>query len=46
MSPASAVHLEFSAQYADIDQGKELKDGLFVALQIGDTLWFISCPYA
>ena len=39
MNPASTINLEFSAEHADFGKGKELKDGLSVALQIGDTLW-------
>lgn len=41
MNPTSTVNLEFSSEHADFGKGKgkELRDGLSVALQIGDTLW-------
>ena len=39
MKPTSAIDLEFSAEYANLGKGKELRDGLSVALQIGNTLW-------
>ncbi len=39
MSSISTVNLEFSPEHADLGKGKELRDGLSVALQIGDTLW-------
>jgi len=39
MNPTGTVSLEFSSEHADIAKGKELRDGLSVALQIGNTLW-------
>ena len=39
MNPTSTINLEFSFEHADLGKGKELRDGLSVALQIGDTLW-------
>lgn len=39
MKPTSTVNLEFIPKHAVIGKGKELRDGLSVALQIGDTLW-------
>lgn len=39
MNPTSTINLEFSSDHADFGKGKELRDGLSVALQIGDTLW-------
>ncbi|MFA6179113.1 MAG: DUF3616 domain-containing protein [Candidatus Methylopumilus sp.] len=39
MNPTSTINLEFSPEHADVGKGKELRDGLSVALQIGDTLW-------
>lgn len=39
MNPTSTINLEFSTENADFGKGKELRDGLSVALQIGDTLW-------
>ena len=39
MNPTSTINLEFSSEHADLGKGKELRDGLSVALQIGDTLW-------
>ncbi|HSH73112.1 MAG TPA: DUF3616 domain-containing protein [Methylophilaceae bacterium] len=39
MKPTSTVLLEFNPQRDNLGKGKELRDGLSVALQIGDTLW-------
>ena len=39
MKPKSTINLEFSSEYANLGKGKELRDGLSVALQIGGTLW-------
>ena len=39
MKPTSTIDLEFSSKYANLGKGKELRDGLSVALQIGNTLW-------
>lgn len=39
MKPSSTVDLEFHPERDDLGKGKELRDGLSVALQIGDTLW-------
>ena len=39
MKPTSNIDLEFSFKYANLGKGKELRDGLSVALQIGSTLW-------
>ena len=39
MKPTSTIDLEFSSKYANLGKGKELRDGLSVALQIGSTLW-------
>ncbi len=39
MKPTSTVHLEFSPERDGLGKGKKLRDGLSVALQIGDTLW-------
>jgi len=39
MKPTSTVQLHFNPQRDDLGKGKELRDGLSVALQIGDTLW-------
>jgi hypothetical protein len=39
MKPTRTVNLEFSPKHAVIGKGKALRDGLSVALQIGDTLW-------
>jgi hypothetical protein len=39
MKPSSIVLLEFDPQLDDLGKGKKLRDGLSVALQIGDTLW-------
>lgn len=39
MKPTSTVDLEFHPERDDLGKGKELRDGLSVALQIGDTLW-------
>jgi hypothetical protein len=39
MNTASVVLLEFDPQRDDLGKDKELRDGLSVAVQIGDTLW-------
>ena len=39
MTPTKTVLLEFNPVRDDLGKGKELRDGLSVALQIGDTLW-------
>ena len=39
MKPSSTVDLEFHPARDDLGTGKELRDGLSVAVQIGDTLW-------
>ncbi len=39
MKTISTIDLEFSSKYANLGKGKELRDGLSVALQIGSTLW-------
>ncbi|MET0962281.1 MAG: DUF3616 domain-containing protein [Noviherbaspirillum sp.] len=39
MKPDSIVLLEFDSKLGDLGKGKKLRDGLSVALQIGDTLW-------
>ena len=39
MNAASAVLLEFHPERDDLGKDKELRDGLSVAVQIGDTLW-------
>ena len=39
MKPSSTVDLEFDPERDDLGKGKELRDGLSVALQIGDSLW-------
>lgn len=39
MKPTSIVLLEFHPERDDLGKGKELRDGLSVALQIDDTLW-------
>lgn len=39
MKPAKTVLLEFNPVRDDLGKGKELRDGLSVALQVGDTLW-------
>lgn len=39
MMPTSIVLLEFDPQLDDMGKGKKLRDGLSVALQIGNTLW-------
>lgn len=39
MNPTSTVDLEFNPARDDLGKDKKLRDGLSVALQIGDTLW-------
>ncbi len=39
MSPSNIVLLEFHPVRDDLGKGKELRDGLSVALQMGSTLW-------
>jgi hypothetical protein len=39
MNPTSTVDLEFNPDRDDLGKDKELRNGLSVALQIGDTLW-------
>ena len=39
MNPAKTIDLEFNSKYANLGKGKELRDGLSVALQVGNTLW-------
>jgi len=39
MNPTSTVDLEFNPERDDLGKDKELRDGLSVALQIGDSLW-------
>jgi len=39
MNPTSTVDLEFDPDRDDLGKGKKLRDGLSVALQIGNTLW-------
>ena len=39
MKPSSIVLLEFDPTLDDLGKGKKLRDGLSVALQIGDSLW-------
>ncbi|MDO9208256.1 MAG: DUF3616 domain-containing protein [Sulfuricurvum sp.] len=39
MNPTSTVDLEFNPERDDLGKDKELRNGLSVALQIGDTLW-------
>ena len=39
MNPISTIDLEFEAEHANLGELKELRDGLSVAFQIGDTLW-------
>jgi len=39
MNPTSTVDLEFNPEHDDLGKDKELRDGLSVALQIGDSLW-------
>ncbi len=39
MNAASVVILEFHPERNDLGKDKELRDGLSVAVQIGDTLW-------
>lgn len=39
MNPTSTVDLQFNPERDDLGKDKELRDGLSVALQIGDTLW-------
>jgi hypothetical protein len=39
MNPTSTVDLEFNPERDDLGNDKELRDGLSVVLQIGDSLW-------
>ncbi len=39
MNPTGTVELEFTPEHNDLGNNKELRDGLSVAVQIGDTLW-------
>src|SRR5687767_13805373 len=39
MNPTSMLFLEFHPERDDLGKGKSLRDGLSVALQVGDTLW-------
>lgn len=39
MHPSNIVLLEFHPERDDLTQGKELRDGLSVALRMGNTLW-------
>lgn len=39
MNTTSVVLLEFHPERDDLGKGKELRDGLSAAVQIGDTLW-------
>ena len=39
MNPTSTVDLEFNPERDDLGKEKELRNGLSVALQIGNTLW-------
>ena len=39
MNTTSVVLLEFNPERDDLGKDKELRDGLSVAVQIGDTLW-------
>ncbi len=39
MNPISTINLEFDIKHVNLSEGKELRDGLSVALQIGNTLW-------
>ena len=39
MNPTSTVDLEFNPERDDLGKDKELRNGLSVALQIGNTLW-------
>ncbi|HEV2611006.1 MAG TPA: DUF3616 domain-containing protein [Noviherbaspirillum sp.] len=39
MTPNSILLLEFHPERHDLGKGKEMRDGLSVALQIGNTLW-------
>ena len=39
MNATSVVLLEFHPERDDLGKGKELRDGLSVAVQVGDTLW-------
>ena len=39
MNAASVILLEFHPERDDLGKDKELRDGLSVAVQIGDTLW-------
>lgn len=39
MHPSNIVLLEFHPERDDLSPGKELRDGLSVALRMGDTLW-------
>lgn len=39
MKPSSIILLEFDPKLDELGKGKKLRDGLSVALQIGNTLW-------
>jgi Protein of unknown function (DUF3616) len=39
MNPTSVVLMEFNRERDDLGKDKELRDGLSVVVQIGDTLW-------
>ncbi len=39
MTPNGILLLEFHPERHDLGKGKEMRDGLSVALQIGNTLW-------
>ena len=39
MHPSNIVLLEFHPEHDELSPGKELRDGLSVALRMGDTLW-------
>ena len=39
MNQISTINLKFETEHVNLGKGKELRDGLSVALQIGDTLW-------
>jgi Protein of unknown function (DUF3616) len=39
MNPTSVVLMEFNPERDDLGKDKELRDGLSVVVQIGDTLW-------
>ncbi len=36
---SNTIHLEFAPERNDLSKGKQLRDGLSVAVQIGNTLW-------